>query len=168
MPGVRPYPVLMERFPRQKTPGRKSILTKLTLCFRMKISNVETNFIIIKAALQNSSLSAEVCIFSKYSFWNVPKKYMNRWRAGIFHFLLFDTVISVLYHRNITEWQKDISLEFCMYMCAHTYRCIYVCGWAFLVCIWKIENNLKCYYSSSAIYLCFFETGSLSSLKLNV
>lgn len=36
------------------------------------------------------------------------------------------------------------------------------------MCIWKIENNLKCYYSSSAIYLCFFETGSLSSLKLNV
>lgn len=147
-----------------RTAGRKSILTKLTLCYRMEISYVETNFIIIKQHFR-----IHLCLQKSAVFPNIHLEPCQRniWIDEELGFALF-----IVFHCNINSVpQKShrrtgiLLLNFvCPCVHIHTGMYMYVARHA-CVCMWKTGNNLKC-YSSSAIFLCFFDTGSLSSLML--
>ena len=83
-----------------------------------------------KAAFQNGCLCAEICSFSKYPSYNMPKKYMNGWGARIFHVLFL--LHKQFYTTETSRSNGAVSLEFCLYVCVHAHRCICARGGSFM------------------------------------
>ena len=125
MPGVRPQPLLVkDPWGRRKDSRQKEHPDKTDFMLQNGNFLCRNKFHYNKAAFQNSSLSAEVCSFSKYSSWTMPKKYMNRWRARFCTFYCF----SLQYQfcaTEISQKDRDIAPEFCVSMCALTFDLVF-------------------------------------------